>query len=344
MTDLWQYLKTVKKPVVLYGMGNGADKILCVLEALKIPVSGIFASDGFIKNKTFHGMQIQSFSALEEKFGDMVVLLCFGSSRPEVIENIKHIMKRQEIYAPEVPVYGGGLFTSDYAKTHADELSYVYNRLADAQSKKVFRNIIEFKLTGRIPLLFECETPNNKIYGDFFKLTDNESYLDLGAYNGDTVEEFIKNTNGYREITAVEPDIKTFKKLKARTEKYKNIDLINACIGETNGYTLFNMKGGRGSYEGTDGTETPEISVDKITENKNISLIKADVEGNELKMIKGAAETIKRLKPKMRIACYHRTEDMFALPAAVDKIRNDYKIYMRHNPCVPAWDTEFFFV
>ena len=28
--DLWRYLQTVKKPVVLYGMGNGADKIINV--------------------------------------------------------------------------------------------------------------------------------------------------------------------------------------------------------------------------------------------------------------------------------------------------------------------------
>ena len=29
--DIWQYLKTTKKPVVLYGMGNGADKIIKAL-------------------------------------------------------------------------------------------------------------------------------------------------------------------------------------------------------------------------------------------------------------------------------------------------------------------------
>jgi glutamate racemase len=30
--ELWEYLKTTKKPIVLYGMGNGADKIIKVLE------------------------------------------------------------------------------------------------------------------------------------------------------------------------------------------------------------------------------------------------------------------------------------------------------------------------
>ena len=33
LNDLWKYLKDCKKPIVLYGMGNGADKIITVLES-----------------------------------------------------------------------------------------------------------------------------------------------------------------------------------------------------------------------------------------------------------------------------------------------------------------------
>jgi hypothetical protein len=112
--DLWGYLKTATKPIVLYGMGNGADKIINVLEQKGIEFKGVFASDGFVKEKYFHGLKLSSYEELKQKFGDMIVLVCFGSSRPEVIENIKRISKEQELYAPEVPVFGGGLFTEEY--------------------------------------------------------------------------------------------------------------------------------------------------------------------------------------------------------------------------------------
>ena len=52
-TDLWNYLKNQTKagrPVVLYGTGDGADKIMAVLEERGIPVSGIFASPGFVRD------------------------------------------------------------------------------------------------------------------------------------------------------------------------------------------------------------------------------------------------------------------------------------------------------
>ena len=42
---LWEYLRCAEKPVVLYGMGDGALKILAVCRQYGIPIAGIFASD-----------------------------------------------------------------------------------------------------------------------------------------------------------------------------------------------------------------------------------------------------------------------------------------------------------
>ena len=134
-TEIWEYLKTAKKPIVLYGMGNGADKIIKVLEEKGIEFKGVFASDGFVRPKLFHGHQISSYSNLKAKFGEMIVLLCFGSSLPDVIENILKIGAEQELYAPEVPVIGDGLF--DYNFLHQNCL--FHNRLARKISALIFR-------------------------------------------------------------------------------------------------------------------------------------------------------------------------------------------------------------
>ena len=49
-------------------------------------------------------------------------------------------------------------------------------------------------------------------------------------------------------------------------------------------------------------------------------------------------------KPKMLIAAYHRSEDLFALPQLVFSIRSDYQLYLRHHRQLPAWDVNFYFV
>ena len=96
MTDLWHYLKSQAdsgRPILLYGMGNGADKIIAVCEAYGIPVADFFASDGFVRGHSFHGKVVLSFSQACEKYGaeNMIVLLSFASSRPDVLETIDRV-------------------------------------------------------------------------------------------------------------------------------------------------------------------------------------------------------------------------------------------------------------
>ena len=340
--DLWSYLQTVKKPIVLYGMGNGADKIMDVLKAYGIEISGVFATDGFVRDKYFHGFKLSSYSELREKFGEMAVLLCFGSSRTEVLANIKRISAEQELYAPDVPVYGGGLFNNEYAQNHKESLERVYSRLADEKSRETFRCIIRYKLSGKLDYLYRCEVSEEEPYRSFLKLSDNESYIDLGAYTGDTVSDFVSRVKDYISITAVEPDKKSFRKLINNTEGLKNFKAINACVSDKSGTEAFSMRGGRNSSLG-EGEKIAAVTVDEIAE-KGAAFIKADVEGGEAKAVAGAKNTILKYKPKIQLACYHRNEDLFTLPEAVFNIRDDYKLYLRHFPSVPAWDTNYYFI
>ncbi len=345
MDDLWTNLSKTDSPIVLYGMGNGADKIIRVLEEKGIAFNGVFSSDGFQKSgKTFHGFDVTTLSELEKKYGSLTVLMCFGSQRKEVIENVKQIKSKHSFFAPDVPVYGNILFDADYYSENKNRFDYVCSLLADDISKKTFENTVKYKLTGNVDYLFECEVEQTNPYDSFLNLNDNETFLDLGAYRGDTVFEFLQNVRDYNEIIAVEPDIKTFAKLEKNLSELKRTTLINAAVSSVSKKGMFCMNGSRGSnYSGKRLKEIDYIAVDNIISSP-ITYIKADVEGAELDFIMGAKKTISKLKPKMQIACYHRSEDLFTIPEAVLNIRDDYKVYMRHFSSLPAWDTIYYFV
>lgn len=344
MKDLWTYLKTASKPVVLYGMGNGADKIISVLEKYNIKISGVFASDGFVRKKTFHGFEVTDYKTAKQNFGDMIVLVCFGTSLPDVIGNIKHISAEQELYAPDVPVYGETLFNLDFARKNSERLKKVYNLLADGISKKVFENAVWYKLTGDIKYLFECETPPEEVYQNILKLGGCETYFDLGAYRGDTVAEFLSFVSNYKKIVAVEPDFKTYKKLCTATEKLKDILCVNAAVSDVCGEISFDMSGSRGSNADGGKGIVNSVTVDALAKKFAPTYLKADIEGAEFSALKGAKNTISEFKPKMQIAAYHRSEDLFVLPETVLDFRNDYKIYLRHFPSLPCWDMSYYFV
>ena len=155
---------------------------------------------------------------------------------------------------------------------------------------------------------------------------------------------FIKRVGEYDSITAIEPDRKSYKKLCLNTEGLKNITTINAAVSDNDKKALFGMRGGRNSGVSDGKTEIEFLTVDSISQNNDITYIKMDVEGEELRVIKGATDTIKNNKPKMLVSCYHRTEDLITLPKAIYNIRCDYKLYMRHFSSLPAWDTNYYFV
>lgn len=333
--DIWQKLAGTQRPIVLYGMGNGAEIMMKQLEKYGISVSGFFASDGFVRGQFFKGFKVMTFNEAKEKFPDMIVLVSFGTQRKEVIDNILSL--DGEVYAPEVPVVGDEVFTVEFARKHKEEIEKAYSLLADGASKKVFEEIVYYKLDGKIFHLVSCQSEDAL---ELFNFRENENYLDLGAYNGDTVLEFIEKAKKYNSITAVEPDAKNFRKLQKNTEGLENITLINKAVSEKSGKILFSNAGGRNSRVGGE-NEILATSIDDL--NENFTFIKFDVEGQELSAIKGAVNTIKK-HPQMLISAYHRSEDIFTIPLAVNEINPKYKIYLRHLPYVPAWDTNYCFI
>ena len=342
MIDLWTYLARTNKKILLYGTGNGADKILDELTKREISVDGVFASDGFVRNRVFRGFQVLSYTTACEKFGDFISLVCFGSSLAPVMDNIKKIASEGELYAPDVPVVDNdSIFDTEYVREHKEELFTAYNLLADDFSKKVFENVVLYKLTGKLDYLFQIETPKIDTY-EMLGVNDSEVYADLGAYTGDTVKEFLEYANDYKGVIAAEPDVKNYKKLVLNTENLKNISCFNVCISKDNGKIPFAMNSGRNSLAGKGETLVDAINIDTLLQNTGVSFIKMDIEGQEKNALLGGQKILSEQMPKLNIAAYHRNEDLFEIPILLNKINPNYKIYMRHHPYIPAWDTNFY--
>lgn len=341
---MWNRLKNTEKPIVLYGMGDGADKVLAVCAQMNIPVAGVFASDEFARHNQFHGYTVMTYAEAKAAFGDMAVLVCFGTSRPEVLARIEAIAQEQTLYIPDLPAYGSGLFTEAYAEANTESLNTVYHALSDEASKLTWQNLLSYRATGDRKKLYAAEAEPEKVWQTILQPTDHEHFLDLGAYRGDTVKEFLSHVDHYAAVTAIEPDPKTYQKLCENTDGLHDCRRIHAAVGNTVGTCLFSAKKGRGSAVAQNGIEIPALRVDSLSPAVPFSLVNIDVEGNESAAIEGMEKTIRTCKPKLQIAAYHRVEDYFAIPLQVLAIRPDYKVFIRHFRSIPAWDTCFFFI
>lgn len=347
--SVWDILRRNKKPIVIYGMGNGADKILDWCEANDVHISGIFASDEFVRGQEFRGFTVEKYDDLCLRLGkELLVVIAFASERPEVLARFAEMAEEQQVVAPHLPLFHEAeLVSFEWIEKYSTELQQVYDLLADEQSRKVFADILNYKLSGKIKYLFNCTTQRLDDLRELVALSENENYLDLGAYNGDTINEFGKLTAWqWERITAVEPDRRNCRKLRslARELELKGlaVDVYEMGIWDECGKLLFSDDGGRQStFLGNKKCSVPVTTIDNAAAGKNISFIKMDVEGAEIQALNGGRQTLSSLKPKLFIAAYHYDVDLFRVPLLLHKLVPEYRIYLRKHPYVPAWELNY---
>lgn len=347
--DLWKKLAATNKHIVLYGMGNGADKILTVCESYDIIVEDFFASDGFVRGQMFHGKRVLSFADVLHKYGatNIVVLVAFASSLPDVMAAIERVATTCETYIPDVPVKGNILFDETFEKAHAAELETACALLADERSRAVFRGVVEFRRTGCLNVLRATEDDRMTVMRELLHLDDYRVAIDAGAYDGDTARELLELCPHMERVIALEPDRRNFRKLTAYAESEERVLPVNAAAWNERTTITFDDSGNRnasvcGDNESRRTTEVNALSLDEVAAGERIDYIKYDVEGSEKQALEGSTGIIREQRPDLLVSLYHRTDDLYALILQLHALCPDYRLYVRRYPYIPAWDLNLY--
>lgn len=348
--DMWDLLSHESRPIVVYGMGNGADKLINRFEKYGIEISDFFASDGFVRGHSFHGKRVKSLSEIKELYSDFVIVLSFASNREEVLSMLLEIDAAYDLYIPDMPVAGEEYFDREFYNLHYNEILSAYDNLNDEESKSVFAAIVNYKLSGRMKYLVAASCEREDIYS-LLPCEKIRTMIDAGAYNGDTAREAKGYFPHLERIYAVEPDTKNFKKLLKYSEAESEIDVIpiNSAAWCENADGSFMNSGNRNSsVSSTASFEHKDVGVtlvrlDKITDEK-IDYIKYDVEGAEREALIGSFEIIKKYTPALLVSLYHRSADIFEIINTLAGSYPEYKMYLRRLFCVPAWELDLILV
>ncbi len=340
LKSILESLSEETHPIFLYGMGNGAEKIYSYLSQNNITVKGVVASDGFVRGQNFLGHTVSSISEAEEKYGKLCLVLCFGLEG-EKSRFLWDLAKKHRILSPNLPVFGDGVCDKKYILDNIESIQRLYNALADEESKEIFLSLLKYNVTGEFNYL-SC---GNGLIAPKEFYSHNLRHIDVGAYDGDTANEFALNSNSYSDIIAFEPDKNTFKKLAANTKNIRNCIIENAAVSNINGNITFASGGGRASHCGEDGESIRSVSIDSYcgfnhihASGTPVGSIKIDAEGMDKEVIYGAVNTIYCCKPNLSVALYHRAYDLIELPLLLRKHNHKYKFYLRKKEYIPAWD------
>lgn len=180
--------------------------------------------------------------------------------------------------------------------------------------------------------------PIGNQYFDFNIINFNkeEVFVDAGAFDLATSIEFKryceeKDVEGY--IYAFEPDGLSYVKCKEKIlrNNYKNIELINSCLWNEKAVLCFDEEGTGSSAVSDNGKAFVQaLPLDEIGLRRNVTFIKMDVEGAELKALIGARKTIVKNHPKLAICIYHKPDDIYDIPSYIKELDPSYRLFIRH--------------
>jgi FkbM family methyltransferase len=230
------------------------------------------------------------------------------------------------------------LWRSSNQKLWNEELcSQVQTFLADDRSIELFQNIKRFRLE---PTLENYISPDiGKQYIDIsidgFPSNNQLKIVDLGAHIGDTFDDFlIAYGNRIQTYDAFEPDPKNVSILKQKINKLGNSKFQYHPLGVSNENKIigFQFNENSTSHISSDMTNTIQIvKLDDYLPEREVNLMKFDIEGEELSAIDGAEKIIQQHQPNMIVSVYHRSDDLWLLPFKIKKLMPKSKMYLRQH-------------
>lgn len=226
-----------------------------------------------------------------------------------------------------------------------------------SEEKQVFRHLVEHFYSNILELSETCYfyrgylLPINHFEPGVFveklmlpelvhpeRLADKD-IIDAGAFIGDSA--LILSPYTSKKVYAFEPTPGNYELLLKTIEMnaLTNVVPCNFALGEQEGMTSISPSGSASTqFENTafhygEKSEVPVTTLDGFVKEHDlrVGLIKADIEGAESLMLKGAEETLRTQRPALLISIYHNAHDYFKIKPWLEGLDLGYKFKIRHS-------------
>lgn len=335
-------LKSIKSsglPVVMYGAGSYAKDVTSFLQKYGIEIDEYCIDDKYLDSlEDAYGLAPTAIEEVVKSKQSINIVIGFA----DYIKARKHLKTLgliDRVYFIDAPNQEG-FFDYSYIKEHSKEFQQTYDMLEDDKSKNIFVDFINAKLSGDPTPLYP-HADFNQYFCHPIKLTNQEYFVDCGAFDGDTIAAFVKRTNAsYKKILAFEPDSNNYTKLQnyIKQANITNVVPVNKGAWSSKGSLSLESDGNMSSIGLDESSNKVEVdSIDNYVKEDEVTYIKMDIEGAELEALKGARKVIQKHRPKLAICAYHKPDDLITLPQYVKKISESYKIYLRHHQYM-SWE------
>lgn len=166
--------------------------------------------------------------------------------------------------------------------------------------------------------------------------------VDAGGGVGDTALHFASLVGPGGAVHCFEMDAGNraviARNLELNPELGARVRVVPAALWHESGREHEYYAAGRASslrfgYVAGSAHRAPTITLDDYLRDQGlerVDFVKADVEGSELHLLRGAEETLRRWRPKLAVAVYHEPDDLLEIPRFLADLDLGYRLHLGH--------------
>ncbi len=326
------------KYLCLFGAGQVGQAVAYDLTDAGIKVD--FFCDN---NKELWGKNINqaircvSLQELDQHKNDVFVLVTTGSFK-EICAQLEALGFSNLLVVPQLMIRNNMYWDKVSCALVKKNICQLIDILEDEKSRQVV-NVIVQNWFSRLCSFNSIVMGDQYFPAGIINLSDDEVFVDVGAFNGDTLIDFLSRVNGrFAQAIAYELDKNCYRKLlnsiNAMSPGVKErIIAYNLGLYDTNRFIGYIANTTSSSINSIAGDQGEVVRLDDHLRGKKVSFIKMDIEGAEVKALHGAEEILKTSRPKLAISVYHEPAHLWEVPLFIKCLAPDYKIYLRHHTC-----------
>lgn len=224
-----------------------------------------------------------------------------------------------------------------------EEVLRAANVWADDESRREYVSQIRLRMLGDLETL-PPPAPDQYAPTDLFEPNEDEVFVDCGAFDGDTIREFVAAWKGrFKAAYALEPDPATFTRLVQSIDQHPHsissrITPVQGAVGARSESVSFRADGTMGAAIATDGDVTITChALDDLFDRECVTYVKMDIEGFEPAALQGSLQLVKRCRPILAVCAYHAQDHVWSIPLFLHEQLPDYSLFLRpHKP--DGWD------
>ncbi len=326
----------------LYGAGVQKLHVVRFLQKHGIKIDAILDS---FQEGSFQGIPIIRFADFLRSSPDSQswFVISAPTAEKEIRETLERYFPKENIFCFSTTPYVEWIPNVEkyrtYLMAHWDELSQMYDALADETSRKAFINIIKGRISGKIDYFREVYSPDTYYPEDIIHFAEGEVLAEAGSYDGATLLEFIKRCPAYKAAYCFEPDQNNLQVLNEAVEKVQaggKITVIpkgawdcraKLSFSDSSGATnLSHIDAGSGSEETCIETVTIDDTIDEP-----VTYLKMSINGAEERALHGAKRQIEMNHPKICVCVSYRGDSLLNVWNYLRELVPGYRFYLRHH-------------